>query len=639
MSLHRDLVRGTGFYDTLVGKVPSVDEIAADLEGLSLESSSSLARSLPIVNLLGTDQDRIKALMQEALPQDRARFQTYLSERPLGLGVITAGAGFGKTTALAVGTIGMACHLGKIYATGPTHVAVDNFAARLDRVDTSVTDRMNEGKKDDDETRVRYKHVVRGYKLDDEAYAFLRLLRFPDDGDKAAPSSLWSGQSKWKMHLSAAYWLLVLLRFPKVRELRLDDSVALHKMRSRIDNDEQLERLRALATQEIDWNEYERGTMLSRNRLESLLEDVICDADIVCTTPSLSDKVPYSAWKHCRAQGIAVDEAACISRPDLYCVWGNTLLPCLMAGDDKQLPPTVMTLQEKDAAGNFLNRLGQHAKISPLLFFKTMGWPVYRLRTQLRMARGMFELCHAEVYSDLPFQYGPGCDVSLPQHSAGRQLEVYLQKKYSDLKPAAAGTLQPAFVHCAGSFCYIDPVTQSKSNMGQNRVALALLSDFVKESKVDPACFVVISPYKSNVELINRLRKNPEYAALAGMADAVTVDSFQGQEGDIAVVVMGTTGKSGPGFTADEQRLNVMFSRQKNGLLVVGDIDAAGPLGKDKKKKKGKGTQMVTFGANGEAMYVRGDALRNMYKALMDSGRVVKVEAKPRKESVEVEGK
>lgn len=55
-----------------------------------------------------------------------------------------------------------------------------------------------------------------------------------------------------------------------------------------------------------------------------------------------------------------------------------------------------------------------------------------------------------------------------------------------------------------------------------------------------------------------------------------------------------------------------MFSRQKNGLLVVGDIDAAGPLG--------KGTQMVTFGADGEAMYARGDALRNMYKALVDSG-------------------
>ncbi|RSL75410.1 hypothetical protein CEP51_010889 [Fusarium floridanum] len=96
------------------------------------------------------------------------------------------------------------------------------------------------------------------------------------------------------------------------------------------------------------------------------------------------------------------------------------------------------------------------------------------------MATGLFELCHAEVYSDLPFQHGPGCDVSLPQHSAGRQLEVYLQK--------------------------------------------------------------------------NRRSQ-----------------------------------RSG--------------RRQKNGLLVVGDIDTAGCLGKDKKKKgKGKGTQMVTFGASGEAI-------------------------------------
>ncbi|KAJ4169854.1 hypothetical protein NW754_006001 [Fusarium falciforme] len=80
---------------------------------------------------------------------------------------------------------------------------------------------------------------------------------------------------------------------------------------------------------------------------------------------------------------------------------------------------------------------------------------------------------------------------------------------------------------------------------------------------------------------------------------------------------MGTTGRSGPGFIADEQRLNVILSRQKTGLLVVGDIDDAGSLGKDK-KKKGKGTQMVTFGANGEAIYVGSDTLRNMYKALME---------------------
>ncbi|KAI8677355.1 hypothetical protein NCS56_00625300 [Fusarium sp. Ph1] len=372
MSLHRDLVRGTGFCDTLLGEVPSVEDP-------SLQSLSSPARSLPVVNLLGTDEDYSKALMQEALPDDGARLHTYLSERPLGLGIITAGAGLGKTTALAIGTIGMAYSLGKIYATGSTDAVVDNFATRLDCVDTGVTDRMNESKKDDDETRVQYKHVVRGYKIDDEASAFLHLLRFPDDGDKAAPSSFLSGQSEWKMHLSAAYWLLVLLRFPKVRELSLDDSTALHEMRNQIDNDGQLERLRALAAQGIDWHEYEQGAMISKHRLDSLLEEIVRIADIVCTTPSLSAKKPYSTWKRCEAQGIAVDEAACMSRPDLYCVWGNTLLPCLMAGDNKQFPPMVATLQAMDDKGNYYNRFGQHAKISPLVFFMAMGWPTYRL--------------------------------------------------------------------------------------------------------------------------------------------------------------------------------------------------------------------------------------------------------------------
>jgi hypothetical protein len=229
---------------------------------------------------------------------------------------------------------------------------------------------MSEGR--NDETRVRYKHVVRGYKIEDEASAFLHLLRSPDDGDKAAPSSFLSGQSEWKMHLSAAYWLLVLLRSPnpKVRPLHRDESVALHEMRSRIEHDEQLHRLRAVASQGIDWVEYEQGLMVSKDRLDSLLGDVVRIADIVCTTPSLSAKEPYSAWKS-KAHGIAVDEAACMSRPDLYCVWGNTLLPCLIAGDDKQLPPTVLYSH---------NRFGLHARISPLLWFKAMGWPIYRLR-------------------------------------------------------------------------------------------------------------------------------------------------------------------------------------------------------------------------------------------------------------------
>ncbi|KAF5004159.1 hypothetical protein FDECE_9373, partial [Fusarium decemcellulare] len=612
MNLHRDLVRGTGFYDTLI-RGTSADRHHSCSGDSSVPTGP---RSLPVVSLLDTDEDRIKSLMQEALPDDRARFYNYLHERPLGLGIITAGAGFGKTTALAVGTIGMTYTLGKIYATAPTHVAVDNFAERLDLVDESVTDRLNQSKSDNDTDRAHYRHVVRGYKVSSELHAFMHLLQHPNDGDKAAPNSGWHSQLRWRKHLSAAFWLLVLLRSPETRGLRSDDSVALHQMRDRIGNDEHLQRLRAVVAHDIDYIEYERGAMVSKEKLTALLEEVINAADIVCTTPALSTKAPYARWKY-TAKGIAVDEAGCISRPDLYCVWGNTLLPCLMAGDDKQLPPTVMSLNDIDAMGNFVNRLGLHGKMSPLLFFKGMGWPIYRLHTQLRMAIGMFGPCHSEIYSDLPLQYGSGSDISLPQHSAGRELEEYLQQKYPELTPPTPGTLQPAFIHCKDTFCFINPITLSRSNAKQNKVALAFLSDFVESSNVDPASIMIISPYKSNVDVINRMRKRPQYAPIAAMKDAVTIDSFQGQECDIAVVVMVATQQSGPGFTGDPQRLNVMFSRQKSGLLVFGDIDAPG----SNKRKRG-----VTY-HNGKASFFRATALKNMFQAMLDSGRVIRVEA------------
>ncbi|KPM45180.1 hypothetical protein AK830_g1349 [Neonectria ditissima] len=620
MSMHRDLVRGTGFWKTLrYGTVHPA-------RGLSLPS-------LPVSNLLNISEEYIEALMQEALPEDRTRFRNYLSERTLGLGVITAGPGFGKTTALALATLGMSASLGKIYASAPTHVAVDNFTARLDLVTTRVTDRLNQGKQGS--SRTFRKLVVRAYAMGDETYAAWHLLKNPDDGDNAARSLGWTGTSKWKLHLSLAYWTLMVLRSPVVRELGEDDCPALHEIQAKVDRQSDLKQLRALAVGTISWEQYQAGSSKPiGDPLRALMASILDAVDILGTTPALSCQVPFVNWKNRRALGIAIDEAGNISRPDLYCVWGNTLLPCLLAGDDKQLGPAVMTMEEKDAEGlKYLNRFGQDGKISALLWFKGTGWPVYRLRTQLRMATGLFELCHSEVYSDLPFTYGLGCDVSLPAHRIGRQLELFVQQQHGGVAPAATGTLQPVFVHCEGSYCVVDEVTGSRKNRGQVEAALGFLCDFVKSAELSPAevaKVVIISPYKANTELIERMRKRPAYTVLSSIPPAATIDSFQGQEGDIVVVITGTTQKVGPGFTTDERRLNVMLSRQKNGLVIFGDLNAAGRLdgggGRGKTKGKGKDVRFQVKGANGEMYWTKASMLRNVYKKLLGGGRVIRID-------------
>jgi superfamily I DNA and/or RNA helicase len=50
-----------------------------------------------------------------------------------------------------------------------------------------------------------------------------------------------------------------------------------------------------------------------------------------------------------------------------------------------------------------------------------------------------------------------------------------------------------------------------------------------------------------------------------------TVDSFQGKEGTLAFVILGTKSGQDAGFVTNDFRLNVMITRQKSGLIIVGD--------------------------------------------------------------------
>ena len=78
-----------------------MEELSARLEGTCLEDKAAgkvaapttrvALRPLPMVNLLKSDdKEYIEALLEETLPNDCNRFRRYLSEMPLGVGVITA---------------------------------------------------------------------------------------------------------------------------------------------------------------------------------------------------------------------------------------------------------------------------------------------------------------------------------------------------------------------------------------------------------------------------------------------------------------------------------------------------------------------------------------------------------------------
>jgi hypothetical protein len=400
MDLHRYLMRGTGFYDWMIRTGPgaNLEQAMANLEP---DKPAPALRPLPTVNLLdGTDDQYVDALIEEALPHDRAPFRRYMADRPLGLGIITAvssicplvtrffppsfiarqltlsqGPGSSRTTLLSVAGLAMQHSIGKIFCSGPSGTAVNKLAYRLNDVTASVCGRYNNGKEKGDPSRARRKLVVRGFNIAHETQAVWKMLQHPDR-DPAL-----SNRAAWILPLSVAYWFLAVLwsKAKGIKELDEDDSEALHQMRQDLEKRADFKKLRALATGEMTWAEW--AALKDGVKIVPILDKIVCSADLLCTTPAMSaqDKSPYLWYKYEIAMGVLINEAANMNRADYACVAGNCLLPCIMGGDPKQQRPVVMTGMAKDGLGHFHHRLAKDGAISPLLFFQTSGIPVYRL--------------------------------------------------------------------------------------------------------------------------------------------------------------------------------------------------------------------------------------------------------------------
>lgn len=201
------------------------------------------------------------------------------------------------------------------------------------------------------------------------------------------------------------------------------------------------------------------------------------------------------------------------------------------------------------------------------------------------------------------------------------------------------GKLTPAFLHCPNARVHTDPRTGSKRSPDQVKIALDFILDFfdfVQASRevrdaykqVAPR-MSIITPYTSNVKEVEKMFKQQRYKQLGhSMKPPATIDSFQGQENDIIIVVMGTRAvQPGPGFTVDPQRLNVMLTRSRCGMVIIGDVNVAGHL-MGRPQVHGKALPAGHYhvqkpGQPGKSTRKDGLALFSFCKKMFASGRVV----------------
>jgi hypothetical protein len=108
----------------------------------------------------------------------------------------------------------------------------------------------------------------------------------------------------------------------------------------------------------------------------------------------------------------------------------------------------------------------------------------------------------------------------------------------------------------------------SVSNAAEADAVSSLLRGLLAGGELRPADIGLVAPYAAQVRVLRRA------VGWSGVTDVSSVDGFQGREKE--VILFSATRCStagGVGFVADPQRLNVMLTRAKRGLIVLCDWD------------------------------------------------------------------
>ncbi len=265
---------------------------------------------------------------------------------------------------------------------------------------------------------------------------------------------------------------------------------------------------------------------LSKEIEKEIIRDVIEDSDVVLTTNSSSALEFLQDFEFDVA---VVDEASQATIPSI-------LIPLskaerfILAGDHKQLPPTVLVSKELQETlfEKLITRYPQKSKM---------------LRVQYRMNSLLMEFPANEFYDG--------------KISVGNS-----ERPTPDCSPFKSPLI---FIDTSGSERRLEKQrkgSESRENPYEAEIVEKVLHEilkFVRESDVG-----IITPYDDQVELIRSRLKND--------VEVNTVDGYQGREKDVVILSLVRSNRQrNLGFLTDLRRLNVSLTRAKKMLIVVGD--------------------------------------------------------------------
>ena len=270
-------------------------------------------------------------------------------------------------------------------------------------------------------------------------------------------------------------------------------------------------------------------------RIENrMIKDIIDSSDVILATNSSSALESIARVKFDVA---IIDEASQATIP-------SVLIPIakahrfILAGDHKQLPPTIIS----DRAGDLSKTLFE--ELIRMYPFKSQ-----LLNIQYRMNRLLMKFPNEEFYNN-----GLKSDSSVDSINvkdildSGNDEEALLFIDTSDVDDNHERHLKDS---------------KSIVNEIEAEIAVRIANDYLSDG-VNEDAIGIISPYADQVKMIQDMTP----------VEVKTVDGFQGREKEIIIISTVRSNEHGNiGFLSDLRRLNVAITRAKRKLIIIGNKD------------------------------------------------------------------
>ena len=283
-----------------------------------------------------------------------------------------------------------------------------------------------------------------------------------------------------------------------------------------------------------------QARMMERRAINRILDD----AEIICTTSTFNDSLIGDRWFDL----VVIDEACQNTEPGSWfpIQKGEKVV---MAGDHKQLPPTIIST-EAARQGFAISLMERQVNL--------WGDQISRLLTvQYRM--------HKDIQAFSSDQFYGG---ELKAHDSVAQ---HLLCDLPSVEKNEWTETPLLFCDTAGGEWEeeLEPEGESKRNPKEAEWVLRKAGQLI-ESGVPPHDVAIIAPYAAQVRW---LRKKNVYDHL----EIDTVDGFQGREKEAVIISCVRSNRIGEiGFLGDERRMNVAMTRARRKLIMIGDSSTLG---------------------------------------------------------------